>query len=494
MNKIIIVGHSASGFEKIEALLLKCGMSSALPSRREGVTPLKLSAVICKAYHAPSIEIPTLESDFKQLEVGPIWQGLTLDFLLGNAGQELWGWADTRSIFLLDYWCKIDPLATFVLVYDEPHRVLLERSIGRAGAIDESHIRQRLENWAAYNAALLKFYQCNSDRCLLVQSQQVEKGENLCLSQLQKRLPAPLDGVAPELVMKMVETDADAAADHSSSSAFTESLGTELGSSEHLSGESLSDLNASDTEYYLIDRYLADNPDFTRLYKELQAVANIPLDPQHSAMISSTLAWKGLLRQRQLTSEIVETTRILSAQNNRFRQDQNLLLSKLKFAQEQLESGFRELQCLRENLRQSTEALRRIESTPLNTGNQTAAGMRGNLDPPLLGAAERVKQQLSYRLGSVVVSKSKSPLGILCLPVSLVGEFRGFRSEQRNRKRTPLPAISLYADADQAERVRKQLSYRLGKTMVDHSKSPVGWIAMPFAVIREIRNFNSKRS
>ncbi len=41
------------------------------------------------------------KGNFQQLEVGSVWQTLTLDLLLGNAEQSFWEWADPHSIFLL---------------------------------------------------------------------------------------------------------------------------------------------------------------------------------------------------------------------------------------------------------------------------------------------------------------------------------------------------------------------------------------------------------
>ena len=55
MNKIIIVGHPSSEYQDVETLLNDCGMSAAKPSRNEGILPVEIGAILCKAHRAKQL-------------------------------------------------------------------------------------------------------------------------------------------------------------------------------------------------------------------------------------------------------------------------------------------------------------------------------------------------------------------------------------------------------------------------------------------------------
>lgn len=109
------------------------------------------------------------------------------------------------------------------------------------------------------------------------------------------------------------------------------------------------------------------------------------------------------------------------------------------------------------------------------------------------GAAERVKQQLSYRLGATMIGNSRSLGGWLSMPFALNGEFKRFKKDQAARSNQKLPPIAQYFDAHEAERVKKHLSYRLGACMIANSKTFIGWTAMPWALLVEIKSFRKER-
>ncbi len=108
------------------------------------------------------------------------------------------------------------------------------------------------------------------------------------------------------------------------------------------------------------------------------------------------------------------------------------------------------------------------------------------------GAEERIKRQLTYRLGSVVV-RARSPLAYLKLPFSLMREARHYRHDRRAHQGEQLPPIEQYADAHKAEQVRKHLSWRLGEQVMACTRTPLGWLKLPSALIREHRAFRRER-
>lgn len=446
MNKVIIVGHSTSGLEEIEAQLEQYGMAAPLPSRREDLLPQEITSALCKAHRMPASDIPTLEADFQQIEAGPVWHGMALDLQLGNIEQERWGWSDPQSIFVLDHWHQLDPLAVFLLVYDTPQSALATAARHDAEEPDEERIKQRLENWAAYNGAMLRFFLRHPRRCLLVNTQQGLIAPN----QLFERLDEHFEYNSKSLLTGDRKVGrSNHATGQPPASHRLQKLRNALTIATQDPAEALRILQASTTEHYLLDHYLNEFPVHRQLYEELQASANIPLIAEYSIPSHVGNAWKALTKQRRLTAEIIA----------RLHQERYLLLTQMHQLQEELE---------------------RIQPKA-----QSAHA--------LYGAAERVKQQLSYRLGSKLVNGSRSVASWPVLPFVLLIEIHRYNQDSKRRSSKKLPPIHTYQDAAEASRVKNHLSYRLGTVLVQHGGTPWGWVKLPFAMRREIKAFKKSR-
>lgn len=188
MDKILIVGHPQSGHDTIAHMATAAGMAPARPSRREGLRPDEIGSALCRADARTLLEAPEADGALRQLDIGPVWQGLALDLMLGNIDQPVWGWSDPQSVVLLDYWRTIDPDLTFVLVYDAPDSVLVDMPAAQATQLSPDRLRRLLHNWSAFNATLLRFFLRHPGRCLLVQSRQARHAPQSWLQQLQGRL------------------------------------------------------------------------------------------------------------------------------------------------------------------------------------------------------------------------------------------------------------------------------------------------------------------
>lgn len=108
------------------------------------------------------------------------------------------------------------------------------------------------------------------------------------------------------------------------------------------------------------------------------------------------------------------------------------------------------------------------------------------------GAADRVKQQLSYRLGAAMIRQSRSLGGWLSMPFALSAEAKRFKRDQAVRKDQKLPPIAQYRDAHEAERIKKHLSYRLGARMLTNSKTLGGRISLPWSLYAEVKAFRKE--
>ncbi|EAK6562920.1 glycosyltransferase family 2 protein, partial [Campylobacter jejuni] len=90
------------------------------------------------------------------------------------------------------------------------------------------------------------------------------------------------------------------------------------------------------------------------------------------------------------------------------------------------------------------------------------------------GASERIKWQLSYRIGKLLIDL-KNPVQILKFPFKLFLEIKQFKFEQKIYKTTikfypnlQLPPLEEYSDYEQALKTKKHLSYILGKSFINN--------------------------
>ncbi|MFN3298076.1 hypothetical protein [Caldimonas sp.] len=543
----------------------------------------------------------TDEDSVVQVQAGPVWHGMALDLMLGNLDQPLWGWADPQNLYTLDYWKELDPKLTFVLVYDEPHRVLTEAARVDGELSPPNNVQRMLDNWVAYNGALLRFYLRHQDRCLLVHSQQVRRAVDSYLQQLQPLLDTPLLR-APEAEPVAVPAAVGVDGLHGDTlpTQAPVALPVELESALAVAGieprKALDVFNATAAEEYVVDAVLASHPAALQLYAELQSAANLPMGGAARAKGDPAAAWQALVQQRtfvtgwvselhaeyrrvreelaesfervaQLTNELVERDRRLQehvrknevltvhlgeaqeeARQQQLRQQQleqrvveqereaqrqiELLARQSDEAKAQLEAARAEHARLEEELkamRAQAEADLMAAKAKADAEAKAAADraqelgeenelllnqlhqvqeeleryylenqrLKQKLAPPKppgpYGAADRIKRQLSYRLGAVMIERSRSVGGWLSMPWALAAEVRAFRQEAAARPAKKLPPIHTYRDAHEAERVKQHLSYRLGSTMLQYGKSPLGWLKLPFALQRQVREFRLQR-
>lgn len=605
MNKILIVGHPASGYQEAEALLQQFGMQPAQPSKREGLFPQRIGEILSKAHGVPAIDEVVSEDQLHQIQAGSVWNGLALDLLLGNLDQPLWGWSDPKAITQLDYWAQLDAKLAFVLVYDEPHRVLIEAARARANQLaDNAGLRQLLDNWVAYNGALLRFYLRHPQRCLLVHAQQVRRAADSYFRQLQPLLAVPLLRDVIDTPTPLAQREQHHETALPVAAALPEQWAVAI-EAVGLDPQPFSQaLTAEETERYLIDDVLAAHPAALQMYAELESAANLPHSGTPKPLERNPdVAWRALVQQRafiadlltqfqaeqrrhadalaQLREELQESRHREQLQlahasqeaaereaeladlKNRLRQsehDNELLLNQLHQVQEELERGHLERQQLQQRGEaQAREIQRQAEQLQQREGElKLAQAQRAQAEaerdaareqaqqraqavaerdkqvkelteenelllnqlhqvqeeleryylenqklkqrlpkpkpPGPYGAADRIKRQLSYRLGALMIQRSRSVVGWAGMPWALWAEVRAFRKERAARANEKLPPIHTYSDAHEAERVKKHLSYRLGSTLIELGKSPLGWLKLPFALHRQVKEYRFERA
>jgi hypothetical protein len=143
-------------------ILIQAGLARPQRSRHESLSPEELHE---KLFKANDLDLDGLNAQ-SALVPGKIWQALAVDLFMGNMDQADWGWADARSVWLLDFWKELDAQIRFVLMYSAP-----EIAIGRMlrdRRTRSSDVATLVASWKAYHEEMLRFYNRNADRCLLV--------------------------------------------------------------------------------------------------------------------------------------------------------------------------------------------------------------------------------------------------------------------------------------------------------------------------------------
>jgi myosin heavy subunit len=160
MKALITTGHSTSGITSIWPLIRAYGVAPAAPAQSETNAP---DVFHQKLYVARKVA----EADAAgQIEPGRMWRNQAENLLIHNVDSPLWGWADTRSSRLLDFWAEVDQSTHFILLYVAPEVAYAMATGPHLDATDASV--DVLASWRQKNSELLNFYSRNRDRCLLI--------------------------------------------------------------------------------------------------------------------------------------------------------------------------------------------------------------------------------------------------------------------------------------------------------------------------------------
>jgi hypothetical protein len=111
--------------------------------------------------------------------------------------------------------------------------------------------------------------------------------------------------------------------------------------------------------------------------------------------------------------------------------------------------------------------------------------------PAPTGAADRVRNELAYRVGELLVERGQSLAGWASLPFALL---RVTIADRRRRSHAPAAApLESYSDYQDAARLQRHLRYRLGAAFLRNASSPLGWTRMPWALKKELASFRLER-
>ena len=495
LNKLLIVGHEYSNYESIEKLLNKNGMQNASKLKKEDIEAKQISKIIQKTNNTNSSG---------QVEVNPMWNGLAMDLFISNIDHDFWGWADCDAISLLNYWKSVDNNLAFVLVYSTPEYLLKKIFEKNNTKLTKEELEVQIENWSKYNRKLLDFFYRNNDNSILVNSEQVGQNSIEYIEELKKQLS--ISSVSSQEIIEL--------------------------NIENNTYQEDSTLN------YLVEQIIEENNVLKNMYEELQSCANFPnitKSKKDISIINTLIEYKEKEKEKLEESkiQIEKINSLINDKNknellikskeektNELKEENKLLLNQLFAVQEELEKLFTKDKNNEEKIsnlindKNKNEQLIKSKEKKINELkeenelllNQLFA-VQEELEKYYLelesikkqkkepkrhfGAANRIKQQLSYRLGSTMIDNSKSLSGLISLPFKLREETKIYRKEQKNKKN--LPALHTYADYYEAERLKNHLSYKLGYEMIQCFKSPLGIFTWPWAIKKARKEYKEGR-
>jgi len=597
MSKIIVVGHKSIDLTPLNTILGKVGVAQANFKDKK---PEEIDTIINTVLETSAVN---------NVKLPEIWNGLALDLLLANIDQPIWGWSNPDALPVLDFWKNVDPNFSFLFSYDNPSLILRNTS-------DENSIEEKIHEWVNYYQSTLDFYLNNRERSILLNQQRFNNDINSAVSllgqnikglsyhQIEESLNNGLlleqdrtysiqdkrsDQEPKELVSEYILRDviqqfpeaidlyeklqsvADLPLDekeiiarspaviwHSYNKVQKESeeayeslkcqltrIQKELGDENHTlldqmhwaqeeverlfnrnlslkaelenSKEEVKSLNEAQKENVSKidwlrrekDKYKKERNDSIGLISKLEMqIANLTkecaLNVKASEKIKQILAEKEkeALKKQHIEQEKYEQLYVRKNILIKKLQDDLALekeksLKKIHILQEEYEKLFfdqkNSVRKLKEELSLEKEtSLERIHKVQESFEHYYISTVKAQNSKPL-GAAQRIKDQLGYRVGETLIKKGKSVTGVVFMPFYLMGTYSSYRKMLKKRKKEKkLPPIESYQDFNDTKKIKSHLSYTLGNYFVSNIKKPWKWAVMPFGMYKVVRDFHNK--
>ena len=548
-NKTIVVGHALSDHKAVMKLLNAGGMSIAKPLQQHSIEATGISQILSQTYNPTGISK-------EQLSIDKVWDGLALDLFMSNRDEKWWGWSDSKALLYLNYWKSIDSKLGFIFIYDTPES-FLKQVLSKNVSSTPVDIATAIDEWCEYNEALLKFYYRNMECSLLVNTQQVKLRTTEYLQKVSKQIGLNSAEIDDNAIITLQETFKDETSDPLFSYLVADvlkeypnitNLFEEMQSvanlafnvSNEMQHDALDALLAlqNEKEQYndlqekirvarekndvfqnkisslqkkqkeLAEKEKSKTSENELLLTQLMSVQE-ELEKYYLASQKSTKELESLqksLQEKQKENEALvkesvsikqsksqELQRIEKSIQEKVKENEQLKVKLDAFQKKQKELAEKEKSKTSENellLTQLMSVQEELEKYYLE--NRRLKEKKQEVKR-YYGAAERVKQQLSYILGAKMIEESKSFGGMLGMPFTLSSVYKEYKKDMKEREDKKLPPIKIYADAYEAERVKKHLSYRLGQAMIQSMKSPFGVFILPFALKKAHREYKEER-
>ena len=172
MRGICVTGANPLNIQCVADVLQSAGMKAAQAAKRD--EPVDMAFWHEQVMAAAAEEFEGLQAIGNP---GRLWEQMASDIFVANIKSKVWGWADTRSTWLLDFWLGFEPRLNFILVVTSPQQALANAMAAGGDAISVDEV---MAQWQLYHQELLRFYHRNPQRSILVDAQEcMEKPQAL---------------------------------------------------------------------------------------------------------------------------------------------------------------------------------------------------------------------------------------------------------------------------------------------------------------------------
>lgn len=412
-----------------------------------------------------------------------IADNIMTDFLLANLDSENWGWDSDKSLAHLKYWQNIEPDIKSILIFDHPKKIF---EFVNVEELTISEVDRLINEWVSYHESILKVFGSGGTEAILIEGD----------SAIQRfsEFSSYLNNITNGLELKKNWAV----------------LGKETKDTK-LSNQKRSNI-ASDI---IIDQILKNYPETISVFNTLLSKATMKKSdviykskgPDLSALVDSLnyvmqyLPSKNLedtinkLEQEKL-SLVESKSNLMLTKNSEIKQ----LSSEIKQLQAQVSfiksdvnnngskkvSGISKCTDNELLLEQLNQVQEELEVLYFKNKHLRPAYLKGhsNSDDSFkyYGAVDRVKEDLPYRLGNTVVNNSKNITSIIKMPTKLIQEYKDFKNSDAHN----LPKLEDYEDSYKAEKIKNHLSYKIGKVIVESKKSPIKTLVLPVRIFKEV--------
>ncbi|HDR0612667.1 protein HyaE [Pasteurella multocida] len=480
-----------------------------------------------------------------------IWDNLSLDLILANIEQNFWGWSDPNAIQILDYWANLDPNIHFVFVYDKPENLFQYYSLEEAIKLDKHTVQEKFEEWQTYNEKILTYFNKYKDRSVLLNTQQLQNTKKTSLSEIYKHISAP-DALVkklsePSLNKEMEIIEVNQELSHQEECPLSHFIVSQIIKNSPTVTQVYEELQSHADLPYISEQKLVNDTDFaflawkdmiqkqidTNQYQyEKELELNTIKEHQLETNKKYQLAKQELLEKQKEIEQIKDENEKVKSEkvklNEHVQSTHKMLSEKEKeiacikneniSAQEEIQEKFQEANKRKLELEQELKAISDKKAL-LEAENSQKTQLSESLEnenkalleqiqfiqeeleklyldnqtlkakPRLYGAADRIKNQLTYRLGYKIQKHGKSLFGIIFLPFILFFTYLGFKREMKKYEWNTLPPIHEYEDVHEANRIKSHLSYKLGVIFLQEINNPFKWLTLPYKLIKEGKRF-----
>lgn len=159
MKTLCITSTAHPALQTIAEQLFKRGLAPAYPAQRgEGLDIASWHQRVL-AKHPNGV---------KGAHLGRLWEQLATDIFMANLDSPTWGWSDSHSVELLDFWHPFDPHLYFVLICISPLQAIAHAITAQEGSLS---IDDAMQQWQTSHQAMLRFHLRHPERSVLISAE-----------------------------------------------------------------------------------------------------------------------------------------------------------------------------------------------------------------------------------------------------------------------------------------------------------------------------------